>query len=72
MAKRRTETNLPVNKVMGGGISGAIVILLFSLFKDQVGHWDIKVQEAVIVIVSFIVSYIIKPGESDGIKHTRS
>lgn len=72
MAKRRTETNLPISKVTGGGISGAIAILLFYFFRDYVGHWPEEVKQAAIVVVTFIVSYIIKPGESDGIKHTRS
>lgn len=61
-----TSTSAPAQKVIAGGVAGAIVTILI-WFAGTFAHVDIpaEVAASLVVVLSFLVSYITPPAAKD-------
>ena len=58
-------TATPTRKVAGGGIAGAITVLLVWLYNQYVGELPPEIASAITTIVSFVAAYVVPPSDKE-------
>ncbi|MEM6712131.1 MAG: hypothetical protein AAF590_07595 [Pseudomonadota bacterium] len=67
----KQQNAAPTRKVMAGTLAGALVTLLVAFFSDQVPQLaEPGVGEALVTLISALISYFVPPGVNDGIVQT--
>ena len=68
------STGVPTNKVIAGGLAGAITTIIvfvlnnYVLRPHQLTELDGTVSAAITTFLSFVVSYLIPPGRNETVK----
>lgn len=64
----RTQGNAPVRKVIAGGIGGSVATIIIYIINRNVGadhQLDGTISAAITTLVTFLVSYVIPPGQTE-------